>query len=321
MYLQNTLMKNAMTKSFLSKIIFLGILPIMLLLLQTNNSFGQGCSDAGFCSMNSFKPNKSDSSSHLTNQFKIGTFYGSADNAITVYGGYLEYSKQINNKLGFDTKLTSINQTGNGISSFGLADLFLNFNYKTANKLMFTVGGKLPLSGANSTSNNLPLPMDYQASLGTVDLILGVGYEINKLQLVAAIQQPITQNKNQFLASQYPPTSKLSSFQSTNNFQRAGDVLLRISYPFSINSKLRLTPSLLPIYHLGNDTYTDELNRERTIIGSQGLTLNGNIFLDYEINTKNIIQINFGRPFVVRDARPDGLTRGYIFNLEYKVRF
>ncbi len=294
---------------------------IALLLINTKFSFSQGCSDAGFCSMNSFKPHKKDSSINLRNQFKVGTFYGSADNAITVYGGYVEYSRQISNNLGFDSKLTSITQSGNGISSFGLSDLFLNLNYRANKKLVFTVGGKLPLSAANAAKNNLPLPMDYQSSLGTVDLILGVGYELNKLQLVAAIQQPITQNNNQFLASLYPLTSNLRSFQSTNKFQRAGDVLLRISYPLSLHSKLRLTPSLLPIYHLNNDTYTDEMNVKRTITGSKGLTLNGNIFLDYEINNKNVIQINFGRPFVVRDARPDGLTRGFIFNLEYKIRF
>ncbi|MBT8349967.1 MAG: hypothetical protein KJO26_01860, partial [Deltaproteobacteria bacterium] len=188
-------------------------------------------------------------------------------------------------------------------------------------KLNITLGAKIPLSNANNFLNSLPLPMDYQASLGTFDLIFGVGYVINKLQIVAAIQQPLTQNDNQFFASSYPAGSKLFAFQSTNKFTRSGDVMLRVSYPILLNQKLRLTPSILPIYHLTNDKYTDEINIEREIIGSEGLTLNGNIYLDYEINRKNTIQVNVAMPFVVRDSRPDGLTRSLIANLEYRIKF
>lgn len=288
---------------------------------MTNYTYGQGCSDAGFCTINSFKPNSTDSTEVINNQFKIGFFFGKADNSISVYGNYLEYNRQLGEKFGLDIKLAALAQNGNGISTYGLSDVFLNTNYKASEKIKITLGAKIPLSFANKSFKNLPLPMDYQASLGTFDLIFGVGYEIKKLQLVAAIQQPLTQNDNQFIASNYPINSKLSAFQSTNKFQRSGDVLLRVSYPISISSKLKLTPSILPIYHLSNDKYTDEFNVKKEIIGSQGVTLNGNVYLDYEINNKNIIQFNIGMPFIVRDSRPDGLTRSLIANLEYRIKF
>lgn len=78
---------------------------------------------------------------------------------------------------------------------------------------------------------------------------------------------------------------------------------------------------MLPIYHLTNDKFTDELNIKREIEGSQGLTLNGNVYFDYEFNAKSSLQLNVGMPFVVRDARPDGLTRSFIANLEYRIKF
>ena len=304
-----------MTKS---KLIFL---TFSLLILLTNFSFGQGCSDAGFCTINSFKPNSSDSIKALNSQFKIGAFFGKADNSISVYGNYLEYNRQLNEKFGLDLKLTTLAQNGNNISVFGLSDVFVNANYKASEKLKITLGAKIPLSNANKSLENLPLPMDYQASLGTFDLIFGIGYEIKKIQLVAAIQQPLTQNDNQFIANNYPANSKLRAFQTTNKYKRSGDVLLRVSYPVSLNPKLKLTPSILPIYHLANDKYTDEFNVEKEIIGSQGLTLNGTVYLDYEINHRNILQLNIGMPFVVRDVRPDGLTRSFIANLEYRIKF
>lgn len=293
----------------------------ILFCLLTNFSYGQGCSDAGFCTINSFKPNSADSTKVLSNQFKIGAFYGKADNSISVYGNYLEYNRQLGMKFGIDAKLTTIAQNGNGISTFGLSDIFVNANFKASEKVNLTLGAKIPLSNASKTYNNLPLPMDYQATLGTFDLIFGIGYEIKKIQLVAAIQQPLTQNDNQFIATNYPINSKLRTFQSTNKFERSGDVLLRVSYPIYINPKLKLTPSILPIYHLANDKYTDEMNVKQEIKGSQGLTLNGNAYLDYEINSKNSIQFNLGLPFVVRDSRPDGLTRSFIANLEYSIKF
>ena len=71
-------------------------------------------------------------------------------------------------------------------------------------------------------------------------LIFGIGYEIKKIQFIAAIQQPLTQNSNQFIATSYPIDSKLRTFQSTNKFQRSGDILLRVSYPINITSKFLL---------------------------------------------------------------------------------
>jgi hypothetical protein len=297
------------------------LIATILFAIGASYSYGQGCSDAGFCTMNSFKPNNTDSTDVLNNQFKIGIFYGEADNSISVYGNYLEYNRQLSKKFGLDAKLTTIAQDGNGISVFGLSDIFLNANYKANEKVKLTLGAKIPLSDASNTRDNLPLPMDYQASLGTFDVIFGIGYEFKKIQVVAAIQQPLTQNNNQFIATNYPINSELRTFQSTNKFERSGDILLRLSYPININSKLKLTPSILPIYHLTNDKYTDEFNVKKEIKGSQGLTLNGNAYLDYEINSKNIIQLNLGMPFIVRESRPDGLTRSFIANLEYRIKF
>jgi hypothetical protein len=304
----------------MTKLKFFIIVLAHLILLKTH-SFGQGCSDAGFCTINSLKPGSQDSLAAATNQLKFGTFFGSADYSISVYGFYAEYNKQVNEKFGIDVKLTSLAQKGNDISVFGLSDVFLNANYRASEKLTFTLGTKIPLSNANKSLNDLPLPMDYQASLGTFDIIFGAGYVIRKLQVVAAIQQPLTQNHNQFFASDYPSDSELMVFQSTNKFKRSSDVLLRVSYPISLTQKLRLTPSVLPIYHLTNDKYTDESGIEKEINGSQGLTLNGNIYVDYEINNKSVIQLNMGIPFVVRDSRPDGLTRSFIANLEYRMKF
>jgi predicted porin len=151
-----------------------------------------------------------------------------------------------------------------------------------------------------------------------VDLILGASYKIKNVQVALGYQQPLSQNRNQFSSENIIGT--FEKYQTTRNYKRAGDVMLRVSYPFEFN-KFKITPSVLPIYHLSNDLYTDATNVEREISGSQGLTINGNVYFDYKLNNKNAFQFNFGMPFVTRIARPDGLTRSWIATLEYAFSF
>lgn len=75
--------------------------------------YGQGCSDAGFCSMNSIKSSSDDSLSSKNNQIKISGFYGIADNFVSVWGNAFEYTRKISGKIELDLKLTTLSQDGN----------------------------------------------------------------------------------------------------------------------------------------------------------------------------------------------------------------
>ena len=297
---------------------FFILIPILFLIEFIN---GQGCSDAGFCSIHSFKPGGVKEEKTKLNSIKAGVFYGQASHSINATGNYLEYNRTTKNKLDLGLKLTSMYQSGNNISAAGIGDLFLSTAYPVSEKTQMTLGFKISLSDGNKKKNGLPLPMDYQASLGTFDLIFGIGYVVKKIQLVAAIQQPLSQNKNTFFAEDYPMSSVLRTFPSTNNFKRSGDILLRASYPIEAGKKVIITPGILPIYHLANDKYTDKMGMEKEITGSQGLTFNTNIFLDFLINENNILQLNAGGPIIDRDVKPEGLGRRFVITLEYKIRF
>ena len=299
---------------------FSGTLILILTLLPLIH-FGQGCSDAGFCTINTLKPNSLNFSEQKNNIIRIGAFTGSADNEIMVWGSYLDYSRRLSKVFGVDFRITQLAQSGNNISSNGIADIFTNIKYRMSNALGVSAGLKIPLSDGNKSLDGLTLPMDYQSSLGTLDLILGLAYEIGDLGLSLGYQQPLSQNKNTFISGLYPENSPLRQFQTTNNYQRAADIMMRVYYPISISDKFNLTPGVLPIYHLDNDKYTDENGQEALIDGSKGLTVNANVHLDYRLSLESALQFNIGMPLVVRDARPDGLTRGFIATLEYRVNF
>lgn len=300
---------------------YVHLLITVVLSILAYSAHTQGCSDAGFCTINSLKPKSSDGTLENKNQIKAGVSFGSAEESISIFGNYIEYNRQLSNSFGIDVKIASLSQSGNGISTFGISDAYLTGNYQVNEQITLVLGTKIPLADGNKKLDNIALPMDYQSSLGTIDLILGLGLSVNKLQLALGYQQPLNQNKNEFLAEDYPLNSKIREFQSTNKFKRSGDALIRISYPIALSGKLKLTPSLLPIYHLSKDKYTNMLGIESEIDGSEGLTFNGNVYLDYEINTMNALQFNLGVPFVIRDVRPDGLTRSFVANLEYRIKF
>jgi hypothetical protein len=163
--------------------------------------------------------------------------------------------------------------------------------------------------------------MDYQSSLGTFDLIVGASGMVSGISLSLALQQPLSKNENTFNPALYPAASPLREFPNTRNFVRSGDILLRAAYPIALGDKFKVTPGLLPIYHLSNDKYTDTDGVQKEITGSQGLTLNTNVFLDYGFSDKSFIQLGLGMPLVVRETRPDGLTRAFVASLEFTRRF
>jgi hypothetical protein len=305
---------------------------LFIFLLSMNTSYqikAQGCSDAGFCTLNSFKPATTavtfDSilAQPITyfNQIKVGASVGKADMNITAIGFYIEYNRLFNDKLSADVKVTGLSQNGQNISATGISDAYLNLNYRPISNLGFTGGLKLPFTQGNYKINAISLPMDYQSSLGTFDILFGISYMVKRFQLVAALQQPITQNKNSYLSEIHLPGSIYGGFTTTNKFKRAGDVLLRASYPIKIGEKFTISPSILGIYHLTQDKFTDMNGVERSITGSEGFTLNGVVFIDYALNERSALQLNAGMPFIIRKVRPDGLTRAFVLTLEYKHKF
>lgn len=304
------------------------LILIFTFLITCTIAYSQGCSDAGFCTLDANSPNSLETDLSNASSASLGLSYGLADNDITAVSSYIKYKRQINSAISIETKLTSITQSGSNISNSGLSDIFLNLSYKNNSSTSFSGGLKIPLSDANKMYDelknqpstlvlvpNYSLPLDYQSSLGTFDLLLAASHQLNNFQLNVALQQPLTQSENGYIYGDGGNT-----IQTTNGFERKGDGLVRISYPLELNDKISLTPSLLNIYHFGNDTYLEN-NERKDIEGSDGLTVNVTAFLDYKLSSKSNIMVNMGTPLVVREIRPDGLTRAFVAGLEYRVYF
>lgn len=286
----------------------------------------QGCSDAGFCSIGDIKTNGTQEDSLPPNHLFIAGSFSLGQNDISYLNPYIEYGHAFNNRFNAQLKFTSQFSSGRLNDNFNLSDAIINARYlilKDSNKLSITTGIKLPLNNANAKNENgLSLPLEYQSSLGTVDYILGVSYFLKShWEFSTALQLPVFNfNDNSFSPADYT-SADADGFSPTNKFRRAPDILLRVGYMIKIGSRLKAKPNLLSIYHLANDSYEDAKGNKNIISGSAGITLNAGLILTYKVNKISAVEFTAAAPFVVREKRPDGLTRSVVTNFEYKIYF
>ena len=78
---------------------------------------------------------------------------------------------------------------------------------------------------------------------------------------------------------------------------------------------------MLFIYHLGEDSFENIFGQRENIKGSDGLTINGNLIASYTFTKQSSIELSVATPFVVRDIRPDGLTRSFVLGIHYQYTF
>ena len=285
-----------------------------------SNSFAQGCSDAGICSIgNGFQTTDKE----LKNGIEVGSIIGAGEADVTYISPYITYIRTINERLSLSSKVTysvaggSFGQRG----AFGDAYLIGNYNWKPKTNTQWSslLGLKIPFTSSNLKINEFSIPLDYQSSLGTFDVIAGLNLNYKKWDFNTAVQIPVfNNNKNSF----FKEFSNTDDFTSTNLFERKSDALFRTTYTFQTsNKKFTFKPNVLFIYHLGEDSFENVFGNRETIQNSDGLTINGNIIGAYAISAKNSIELSLATPFVVREVRPDGLTRKFTAGIIYKVSF
>ena len=309
---------------------FIVLISVMALIgFSPHPALSQGCSDAGVCTipeMNAESNIAGMENLQAKNHAAAGLSFGVGEQDVSVTTPYLIYDRILNAKVSLSAKIIYSANSGDLGSQTGLGDIYLTGNFLAHQTdemtVSITTGVKLPLSKADAGDQAVSLPMVYQSSLETVDFILGAAYAKGKVRISAGWQQPLSgDNSNSFHAATYPDV-RATQYLSTNRFNRKGDVLLRVSYALRLaHGRIVVRPGILPIYHLGNDRYTDAAGVEQSISGSQGLTLNGNLNITWQASTKASLRLIFGAPFITRQARPDGLTRHMVTGLEYNVSF
>ncbi|MCG8477157.1 MAG: hypothetical protein MI784_16950 [Cytophagales bacterium] len=301
----------------------LGIVCLLLAHLQIR---GQGCSDAGVCTAPSL--HSAQRPGEYQNTVKLAATFGAADEGTAVFSPTLYMNWAIAEKTQLQARLPYHIISGDLADVSGLGDITLNIAQQLYNakgyQVQASAGIKLPTNDADKTEDGRPLPMVYQTSLGTVDLLLGASVNYKQWMLGIGYQQPLTDaNKNGFLTQTWIADQSFSDareYENSRDLERKGDLVLRVQRNFKFR-KLNLSASLLPILHLGKDSYLDASGTRREIDGSDGLTLNATVNAAFKLAKHIDLNVLLASPLAVRDHRPDGLTRAFVISPSLTYRF
>ena len=312
------------------RIVVGGWLATLLIFCSISFSYGQGCSDAGFCTMGALRP---DQAFNRRVQFRLRSvefsqYLGKTRFKDFVHVSTLEATLGINDANAIHVKLPFQFVQGPLGTHGGLGDLSLSYTRTLVVKddwqVQASVGTKVPLRQPNLVhESGLPLPMYYQPTLGTVDLIAGVSF-ISKEWLVATgVQHALNPNSSDFLWAPWeghPLRDVILTYPQSNQVRRGTDVMLRVQYTLRLGNKYMFVGAL-PIYRLAEDQIVNPAGDLVSIAGSDGLALTGLLGGGYRFNTRSGIKGLLGMALVQRLKNPDGLSRKYVFSVGYEYRF
>jgi len=301
------------------KRINISVLAIFFGILIGNSTYSQGCSDAGVCTVGVMSGEEF--SDEDQKKFRIGLGYniGQGDASTKVNTILLEGNFKVSSKVFLQLKVPFHFVDGNLGKTSGLGDITLSANglLKKINEHSIEgfAGFRIGTGKADLAENGLPLPMVYQTSLGTTDLLAGVKWHFKGWSASLGYQQPFIQNnKNQFLYSAWEGNENALGYAQSRELNRKGDIVARAEKAFYIKD-LTITVGLVPIYHIQNDTFKNDNDETVTIEGSQGITLNFSGSLNYQFTDGFSANIFYGSPFITRDVQPEGLGRKYVAGL------
>lgn len=297
----------------------------------TTSLLGQGCSDAGFCTMGAMKPDQpfNKKVALKLRAIDLNFYRGTTSLTPVIYVATADMSFSINSKNSLQIKLPYQAITGQLANTSGMGDVSLCYtrNVYTSDQfdLNLSLGGKIRSNKSDKSSDEgFPLPMYYQTSLGTYDAIAGISLINRKWLLATGIQVPFNQNNNQFLWGAWATSDEepdyIKKYARAKELKRGIDVMLRIERNFRF-SRLNFTMGLLPIYRITNDEITLPPGVRVKPDGAKGLAMSGIFTTGYSFNAQSGIKLLLGRKFIQREENPDGLTRHFVSSFTYYYRF
>lgn len=313
------------------------VFTLLALTSMPSLCFSQGCSDAGFCTMGAMKPDQPFNKNIplKLRSMELSFYRGTTTLSPVVYVGTLDLNFNIADEKTFlQVKLPYQAVKGNFGSTSGMSDLSVCLTRQISSNGTFdfnlSLGAKIPSNDSDlkDDTHDLPLPMYYQTSLGTYDLIAGLSMISRDWLFATGIQHPFNRNKNTFTWAPWIPVYQngegadyVRSYDGAYELRRGTDVMLRIERNFRF-SRINFSLGALPIYRITRDEVTVASTGKRIRPdGTTGLALSAIATAGYSFNIQTGVKILYGRKITQRDFNPDGLTRHDVMTISYYYRF
>jgi hypothetical protein len=322
-------------------LIFLKILTICFLIINASSDMAaQGCSDAGFCTMGAMKPNQSFNKKLdiRLQSIEISQGYGFTKFNTHIWATTIDANFSFNAKTAFQVKLPYMATSGRLGDTHGISDISLSLSRNVFNnehyQIGITIGTKIPTNKADLANRDTgaPLPMYYQTSLGSYDLILGASLISRNWLFAVGYQQALNANDNHFIRNLVAsddgnfaiiPQARLL-YPPANQIFRGKDIMIRVERNFRF-ARFNFFVGILPIYRFTKDTIVLPTSGRRVeVIGSDGLAFTVLTGFGYQFSTKSGVKFLYGKKEldgISRTTNPDGLSREWVTSIAYLYRF
>lgn len=308
------------------------VLIVSLLILGHSKSLqAQGCSDSGFCTMGTLKPDQPFSRKVLIrlNSVELTQHIGTTKYGDLIHSTFVDANVGIGSKTNLHVRLPAYTIIeGNMPTTRGWGDLFFNVSRSILStdqyQLYLSVGAKIYTSQPDKKSEDgLPMPLYQQTTYGSNDLNGGFTF-INRQWMVAVgYQRALNQIRNEFTTQKWIGHSLydvVKVYDRSSGLQRGDDLMFRVERNFRL-SRFNFYVGSLNLLRVTSDKTVNEDGILANVANSQGLASNLIVGGGYQFNSQMGIRLLTSFRLKERDANPDGLSRDFIAQLAYVVRF
>lgn len=305
--------------------------PILVFLLCSYQQVsGQGCSDAGFCTMGAMRPNQSFGSKTTVKLRSVEflQYVGVTKFQDVILTSLADINIGIGKRGSIQLKLPYTFVSGSLANTKGTADISLAYTHallvNDKFQLSGTLGGKLPTNNADKLSvDGRPLPMYYQTSLGTYDLVTGLSFSTRNWLFATGYQHAFNQVGNDFRWSEWNSSEQKAlalEYPPSWNLKRGSDVMFRIERNFR-STKWNAYVGLLTIYRITKDEISKGTAENRVQVAkTTGPAITALSGVGYRFSTSVAVKAMVGVKLINRDTNPDGLSREVVSSLSIEIK-
>jgi hypothetical protein len=302
-----------------------------LLFMVSFLSFAQGTGDTNVSLYGNIAPALSKEDNYLS----VSTIvrYDNGRYNVSSIAPYICIATDVNEQLDFQLWLTSKYASGPLTSGFSVGDLafigsyHLNDDrYRDGTDSSIDFGLISSISGGKAIkkpylTSFATYPMEYQSTLGSVDVF--VAYTLKKAGFNATFgfQQPITsKNQNNFYPRYFDLGDTNPDYPPSNELRRSADAFARIGYSYTnYDENLLINFGATAFYKIKNDEFFDAASPNYVIYkkgynvvdNTKGLAANAVLQCIFRLNENAEITLYAGIPIAQRNVVIDGTSRAY----------
>lgn len=303
------------------------VLTLLLTHAVAASTLAQGCSDSGFCTMGALRPDQpySERVKIKLHSIEITQHLGTTKYGDWIHASFVDANFTIGKKNSFQLRAPAYMVIGGNMPTVrGWGDTYLSLTRQIISTDRFqvsgTVGGKIYTT---ATRIDNAMPMYHQTTQGSNDLMLGVSLMSKKWMVAVGYQRPLNATRNAFHPTQFAGTEMeemVKKYAPSVGLLRGDDIAVRVERNFRL-ARWNFFVGALNLIRVTADQTLDSDGKLQPVTDTKGLASNLLAGVGYQFNIHNGIRLLMAGKLTERAQNPDGLSRDFVAQLAYVVRF